>query len=306
MLVGGCLLLYTFLSAYWRHYLPIAVPSAFASQLLAYILLHAVVFAPLVLGTILTTAQERVRYAEVWVAPAVSIGVIILILIRELGRFALATALRPWPLYLVTTLFYRGMPAHDFGFYLLNGLYLLNRLLSLLAAFLLSVRLILILPLLALGKAGWRKLVFDAWRMMRGHYGFALAVSIAALLPIVVGDYFLGRLYASLSRPSGLSVLPAIQWEALLIRSTELTLDYIVMAALASGLYLAIRAGSDVTIGSSERPDPLPLAKLTLCSAGNESTIAMLLCFHFDIRPRCIAQRFEFAIARLARRDFGT
>ena len=34
---------------------------------------------------------------------------------------------------------------------------------------------------------------------------------------------------------------PATQWEALLVRSAELTLDYIVMAALAGGLYLAIR-----------------------------------------------------------------
>jgi membrane-anchored glycerophosphoryl diester phosphodiesterase (GDPDase) len=118
----------------------------------------------------------------------------------------------------------------------------------LLAIFLLSVRLVLLLPLSALERLDWKSTLEKAWRDMRGSYRFALVVSFAAVLPMMVADHYLLRLYRSLSIQNNLPVrLTHQQWEALLVRSAQLTFDYIVIAALASTLYGVIETRTKST-----------------------------------------------------------
>jgi len=122
-------------------------------------------------------------------------------------------------------------------------IYALPVLLFTLAVLLLSVRFILLLPLLGVEQAGWRDAVSNSWRLMKGHYGFALATTIAALLPMLVTEHFLIQLRHSLMGPVDFaSHLPLQAWGALMVRSGELTLEWVLNAALAARLYLAIRA----------------------------------------------------------------
>jgi len=118
----------------------------------------------------------------------------------------------------------------------------------LLAIFLLSVRLILLLPLSALDSRDWKSMLAKAWHDMRGSYVFALVVSFAAVLPMVVANRFLLKLYRSLLVQDNLPVpLSLRQWEALLVRSGQLTLDYIMIAALAATLYQTVIARTKST-----------------------------------------------------------
>jgi hypothetical protein len=237
LLILGCVVIYTLLSAYWQHYLPIEVPRGFLSQA-GYQLLHALVFAPLVMAVIQMVAGRRDPDADIWTVALVSVGAVIAL--RDVIVLALTSswgALRK----LAADHFIRGVPydADRFRlFYEVNALF--DMALSL-AIFLISVRVILLLPLSGLEQLDWKSTLVKAWRDMRGSYGFALAASFAAVLPKVVADHFLLRLYRSLYEQNILPIpLTLRQWEALLVRSGQLTLDYIVVAAVAATLYRSI------------------------------------------------------------------
>jgi len=68
-------MLYTFLSAYWLHYLPFDVPRGFPSQA-GYELLHALAFTPLIIAVIQMVARQSNRYADIWTTAAISVGVV--------------------------------------------------------------------------------------------------------------------------------------------------------------------------------------------------------------------------------------
>lgn len=237
VLILGCWLLYTALSGYWFHDFPINIPRGFLSQA-GYMLLHGLAFGPLIAAVIQSSTQPT-RQLDIWRAATLWLGAAIVF--RELAVFGL------------TALFHAGRDAMAYPLMLesrtrahyiqLGLLYWFSYLSLTLTIFLLSVRLILLLPILAVEGLDRRGTLAGAWQAMRGNYVFALTVSFAALLPMVVVDRFLGRLYRSLSVSSDLSVpLSYREWEALMVRSAELTVNYVLIAALAAGLYLAIRA----------------------------------------------------------------
>jgi hypothetical protein len=234
-LILTCFLFYTLLSAYWFHYVPFQISHGFVEQA-GYDLLHAVVFAPLILGVMIMATEGNARSAEIWSTAAVSVGIVIAL--RELAIQGSALPLHMETLLLAEILIRSGM-AHS----LAGLIYALPGVLLQLGVFLLSVRLILLLPILGLEKPDWKVAVSQAWLSMKGRYGFALAVSFAAVLPMLVGDHVLTKLYRGL-RPAVYfsGRLPLSEWEALMVRSAELSLDYIVLAALAVGLYQAIRS----------------------------------------------------------------
>jgi hypothetical protein len=239
LLILGCFLLYPLLSGYWSHYLPFDVPRGFASQA-GYELIHALVFAPLVLGVMLTVVRHQVRYTDIWTASAISIGVVIAL--REITIWALEMSLSAGRSWLVEGQFFH--PRHP-NYQAIALAYALPGLLLLLCIFLLSVRLILLLPVLGLENVSWKAALSNAWRRMRGRYGLALAVSFAAILPVAVAERPLAQLYRRLDAlatfPGPLSLE---RWEALMVRSAEFTLQYIMTGALAAVLYLTIRAES--------------------------------------------------------------
>ena len=88
----------------------------------------------------------------------------------------------------------------------------------------------------------------QAWRGMRNQYGFALAVSCAALLPLLVSDYFLNRLYRVFYTSNTLPAPSLRDWEALMVRSGQLTLGYIMTAALVAWLYRAIAGRRSIVL----------------------------------------------------------
>lgn len=234
LLILGCLLLYTLLSGYWFHFLPFHVPGRFAGQS-GYAVLHAIVFAPLVVGVMLTAVRADFRQNEIWTSAAISVGIVILI--RDLFILICTQLLRAYrPLWGI-----RLAQLHYMGGEFAALVYILPSLIYVLALFLLSIRLVLLLPLVGLEREGWRIALSRAWRSMKGHYGFALIVSLAAILPVVIAEHFLNGFYRSILG----SYLPDPQltlreWAALMVRSTELALDDIMNAALAAGIYLAI------------------------------------------------------------------
>ncbi len=237
LMIFACVLIYTLLSAYWQHYLPIGVPRGFLNQA-GYQVLHALVFAPLVMAVIQMIARQGDPDADIWTVALISVGAVIAF--RDVVVLALTSswgALRK----LAADHFIRSVPFDPDRFRLFYEVNALIDMALLLVIFLISVRLILLLPLSGLEQLDWKSTLTKAWRDMRGSYGFALAVSVAAVLPMVVVNYFLLRLYRSLSEQNVLPVaLTLRQWEALLVRSGQLTLDYIMVAAVAATLYRSI------------------------------------------------------------------
>src|SRR5579863_7060388 len=77
-LVLGSFLLYVFVSGYWQHSLPFNIPRGLASQA-TYELLHAIIFAPLILAVIQMIARQNIRYADIWTTAAISVGAVIAI-----------------------------------------------------------------------------------------------------------------------------------------------------------------------------------------------------------------------------------
>lgn len=248
LLIFGCFLLYTVLAGYWSHYLPFDIPRGFASQA-GYELIHALVFAPLVLGVMLTVVRHEVRYTDIWTAGAVSVGVVIAL--REITIWALEMSLRAgrsW--FAERQLLYPNHPNYQ----VVALAFALPGLLLLLCIFLLSVRLILLLPLLGLENASCKTALSNSWRRMQGYYGLAVAVSFAAVLPVAVAERLLIQLYRRLDVvPAFPGPLGLEQWEALMVRSAEFTLQYVMTGALAAMLYLAVRARSATGPSPSHR-----------------------------------------------------
>lgn len=233
LLAAGSAMLYVFLYAYWLHGLPFDIPRGWAQ--IPYALLHAVIFAPLSFGIIQMVIRGDVRHPDVWKAGAISVGLVIVA--HEWGVLALRAFVHTagtGPLY---ALMWRD-PAH--GMLVATLLATLN-LVVLAVTVLLPLRLALLLPIAALRERGWKTMLSDAWRDMRGHYGFTVAVSIAALFPVVVADYFLQKLYRNLHMPHGVAAgSPWEQWSAFFVWSVNLELGYIATAALTAWLYRAI------------------------------------------------------------------
>jgi len=244
LLILCCSLFYIIGSGYWDHYFPIDVPRGFVSQA-GYELLHAIAFAPLVMAVIQIIARKSKRQSDIWSVTAISVGV--LIAGREIIILAITSsrhALRS----LAFDHFVPVLPYDNGRFMLFYQVTALIGLIQELAIFLISVRLILLLPISGLERKGWIPTLTRAWRDMRGSYVFALAVSIAAALPMAVADRFLYRLYRTLNTENKMAVtLTLRQWEALLVRSGQLTLDYLLVAALATTLYLTIEARTKST-----------------------------------------------------------
>jgi hypothetical protein len=112
----------------------------------------------------------------------------------------------------------------------------------------------LLVPVLGLENLGWKAALLNAWRRMRGHYGLALAVSFAAVLPVAVAERLLTHLYRRLDAAAALpGPLGLEQWEALMVRSAQFTLQYLVTAALGAVLYLAIKARSATALSPSRK-----------------------------------------------------
>ncbi len=237
LLILGCLLFYTLLSGYWHHYLPFDVPRGFASQA-GYLFLHGLAFGPLVVAVIQDSLCKP-RRRNIWTVSVLWVGAAIVL--REIAAYGLTVLF-----HAARDAIAQPMVAEGYSrarYVRLGLLYWFSYLCLALTIFLLSVRLILLLPILALEDLNWREALSSAWKAMRGNYVLALTVSFAALLPMIVTDRFLGRLYRSLSMPDNLPVrLSYREWEALMTRSAELTLDYILIAALAAGLYQTIRS----------------------------------------------------------------
>jgi hypothetical protein len=242
LLILGCFLLYVLLSGFWLHDMPFHLTRGYAAQV-GYDVLHGVAFAPLVLGVMLMISGPEVRHADVWSGAAVSVGLVILIHgIASLVFRVLLALFVPKFGALVGTMISRGhLTMTEAAFVYAVPLSLLR-----LSIYLLFIRLILLLPVQGLERLGWRAAFSKAWQQMKGHYGFSLAVTIAALLPLLVAEYGLNELYRHLEVPVGFAgLLARQQWEALMAQSAALTLEWIVTAALAAGLYLAIRARTE-------------------------------------------------------------
>ncbi len=61
--------------------------------------------------------------------------------------------------------------------------------------------------------------------------------------PLVIAERVLNRIFRFLySHSDAPGPLPLRQWEALAVRSAELTLEYVVIGSLAAMLYVAIRS----------------------------------------------------------------
>jgi hypothetical protein len=250
LLVLGSVLLYTFLYAYWVRELPFYIPRGFSQ--IPYGILHAVIFAPLVFAVVQSIVRGNVHQAEVWKSGAISVGCVMLAHewgILALHRLVHDAAARP----LLYGLLNRGV----MGPLLVGRLFVLLNLSVFVVAFLLPMRLVLLLPIAAAGEGRWTAMLSNAWRDMRGHFLFALVIGVAALLPVVIADHFLQKLYRNLYTPHGVAAAaPWEQWTGFLVWSVNLALGYIATAALAAWLYRAIEARR--AIGPSERLDPLP------------------------------------------------
>jgi hypothetical protein len=248
LLVIGSLLLYVLLSAFWYHYMPVHISGHLAAQA-GYRLLHALVFAPLILTVMAQIIDERAGKDVTWSAAIVPVALVlfaweILALLLEM----LPQIVRAGWLGIESENFYLH-GHHMWAFLLFAAPYWI----MLAATFLFSVRLILIWPILACAPPD-KIALSRAWREMRGHFLFALGVSFLALLPLMVTDVFVERLYRSLEMQNNLPVqlsLPA--WEGLLVYGADRTLRYVLYAALAAWLYRAIaarRTPASIAMGS--------------------------------------------------------
>ncbi len=247
LLVLGSFLLYTLVSGYWQHYSPFHTPRGLASQS-GYELLHAVIFAPLILAVIQMIARQSIRYADIWTVAAISVGAVIAL--NEFGILLINSLMRLVKSGINEGLIFNPSAQNTAKFVLIYRLYAVIGIGQLLGVFLLSMRMALLLPIIALEKIGWRAALLKAWRDMRGNFGFALAVGCAALLPLLVADHFLAQLYRIFYTSNALPVpLSPREWEALMVRSAQLTLGYIATAALVAWLYRAI-AGRRATAPS--------------------------------------------------------
>ncbi len=230
LLVLGTALLYMFLYFYWVRDLSLNLPHGWGQ--VPYGPLHAVIFAPLVFAVLLMVVRGDIDYADVWKAGAIPVACVVIAYewsILALNR--LAGVIRPR----LFDLLYHEVA----GQILYIRLVALLGLMVLVVKFLLSVRLALLLPLVATERESWRTLLTRAWHDMRGHYGFALVVSLAAFLPVTIADYFLLRLYRRLDVHTG----PHLElWGGFFVWSVHLTLVYIATAALAAWLDRAIKA----------------------------------------------------------------
>jgi hypothetical protein len=239
LLVLGSFLLYVLVSGYWQHSLPFYIPRGLASQA-GYELLHAIVFAPLVLAVIQMIARPNIRHADIWIAAAIWVGAVILV--REL---AIQLEIFSWRVVrsdMINWLFARpyGRGGASGSTLIFEVVATINLALFL-GVFLLSMRLALLLPIVALEEIDWKAALAKAWRDMSGSYGFALVVACAAVLPLLVADYFLTQLYRVLYDDNSMPVsLSLREWEALMVRSLQLTLGYIMTAAIAAWLYRVI------------------------------------------------------------------
>lgn len=237
LLAAASLLFYAALSAYWQHYLPIDFRIHFVSQS-GYFLLHAVCFSPLVLAVMTMVLDGRAAKGVIWSVALVPVALTLF----AFDEFKyLADALSDMA---------RHGPLNPFSF---EQYHQGHKTLALVlfagpgwiieaATFLLAVRVILILPVLARETSN-RKGLLTAWGMMRGQFGFALAVSLLSVLPFLFADFLLRLLYRQLLDTNGLPVaLSTRQWEALLTRGFELTLQFVFYASLAAWLYRVIAA----------------------------------------------------------------
>ena len=234
LLVIASLLLYVVLSAYWFHYLPIHISGHIASQV-GYILLHAIIFTPLVLAVMAIVMDGQVSKSAIWARAALPIGTALFL--YEFADLALNQAARA----MRTGAYERqAFALYDQHHPMLSLLFFAApTTIAALGLFVLAVRLILILPILRETSVGGG--ASRGWRAMRGHFGFALAVSLLSALPFIAADHFIMRLYRILSLHSALpGPLPLRQWEALLVRSADITLQFIFYAALAAWLYRVI------------------------------------------------------------------
>lgn len=245
LLVLGSILLYVALSAYWMHYKPFHLHDRLVSEN-GYLLLHGLIFAPLILAVMQMVVYQNERKFNVWTVAVIRVGLIIIF--YSVIDYAVTFFARTWWNIAIQRLF-ENYTSSDFGrvaaFY---QVYALIKLGLFIGFSLLSIRLCLLLPISMQEAFGFKVALKRAWRDMRGHYLFALAVSCAVLLPLVIFNYFTSHLYRRLADAD----LPAArlslaQWEALLLRSAQLTFEYILIAALAATLYRMIEARTKAT-----------------------------------------------------------
>jgi hypothetical protein len=236
LLIVGSVMLYVFLYAYWLHDLPFEVPRGWGQ--IAYPPLHALIFAPLSFGVIQMVIRGNVRNEDVWRAGAISVGAVIIAhewSVLALKQFVHAALTGPLFDLMRGDSIQRIIPL---------SLFAIN-LASLAATVLLPLRLALLLPIAAAEEFGWKSALYNAWRDMRGHYSFTVGVSIAALFPVVIADYFLQKLYRGLYLPHGVAdAVPWEQWCAFFVWSVNLGFGYIAAGALTAHLYRAIEARS--------------------------------------------------------------
>jgi hypothetical protein len=249
LLVLGSVLIYAFLYAYWLHDLPFNISGVWGQ--IPYGPLHALIFAPLSFGVIQLVLHKSVRNTDVWKVGAISVGIVIIA--HEWGVLALKEFVRAagtGPLY---DLMWRA-PAYR----TLIATFLASlNLILLVTTALLSLRLALLLPIAAMNENRWKTMLSEAWVGMRGHYVFSVAVSIAALFPMIIADHFLLKLYHALYMPRGVLTASSLQqWSAVLVWSANLGLGYIAIAALTACLYRAIETRRSPML--IKGLDPLP------------------------------------------------
>jgi hypothetical protein len=236
-LVIGSLFLYVVLSAFWYHYMPIRIPGHLAAQA-GYRLLHALVFTPLILTVMAQVIDEHAGKDIAWSAAILRVALVLFVweMVVLLLDMLPPIARAGW-LGIVSENFY--LHSHHMLAFLV---FAVPYWIVLSAIFFFSVRLILVWPVLARAPLNGSALL-RAWREMRGHFPFALGVSLLAILPLMVTDGFVERLYRSLETQSNLPTQLSLPvWEGLLIYGADRTLRYVLYAALAAWLYRAIAA----------------------------------------------------------------
>jgi hypothetical protein len=196
------------------------------------------VFSPLILAVIQMIAGQNIRYADIWTTAAIAVGAVIAV--HEFGILLVISIMHFMRSGLYGGMFFNPSAQGTDRFVLLYRVYAVIGIGLMLGVFLLSIRLALLVPIVALEKIGWKTALAKSWRAMQSNYCFALAVSCAALLPFLVADRFLTRLYRSFYTTNTLPMPTLPDWEALMVRSLQLTLGYIVTAALVAWLYRAI------------------------------------------------------------------
>jgi hypothetical protein len=240
----GSFSLYVVLSAYWAHYKPFYISNHVVSQA-GYLLLHGVVFAPLALAAMQLVARPDGWGIHIWNTAIIRVG-LILVLYGIFGYAVTVYIRTSWGIIYPPRFLESYTPSQITT---MVTLYQLHAIVLRIGFFLLSIRLCLLLP--ESEWSGLKAAVRKAWQDMLGSYLFALAVSCAALLPIVIANAFLSQLYRSLARDDVLPVKFSLsQWEALTVLSAEWTIDYVLIAALAATLYQAIETRTKSTAPS--------------------------------------------------------